>query len=83
MLLQQIDSGVSIFEPFLRTPEKLAEFDDTVERLREMERLGFVRQLFVQTRTHQGQERVEMVMVVGGLTEEGQRLLTEHQTHAN
>jgi hypothetical protein len=29
-LLKQIESGVTIFEPFGRTPEKLREFDDTV-----------------------------------------------------
>lgn len=46
-LLRQIESSVTIFEPFGCTPEKLREFDDTVARLREMERLGLIRQLRV------------------------------------
>ncbi|MDQ3252900.1 MAG: hypothetical protein M3R15_03160 [Acidobacteriota bacterium] len=45
-MLKQIESGVKIFEPFGRTPGKLREFDDTVARLKEMERLGLIRQLF-------------------------------------
>ena len=48
-LLKQIDGGVTIYEPFARTPERLREFADTVARLEEMKRLGLVRQLFMQT----------------------------------
>ena len=76
-LLKQIASGVVIYEPFRRDPQGMAEFQDTVHRLREMERLGLVGQLFVQTRTSRDAEVVEMVMVQGGLTHEGQRLLDE------
>lgn len=76
-LLKQINDGVQIFEPFLRTPEKMQEFDDTVARLQEMEDLKLIRKLFVQTRTYRGEESVDFVMVVGGLTEEGQRLLEQ------
>ena len=42
-----------------------------------MEGAGLVGRLFVQTRTLFGEERVEMVMVNGGLTDEGGRLLQE------
>ncbi len=78
-LLRQIESGIVIYEPFLRTPEKRREFDDIVARLQEMERLGLVRRLFTQTRASSGDERIDFVMVVGGLTEEGQRLLCQYQ----
>ncbi len=79
-LLKQIDGGVTIYEPFARTPEKLREFQDTVARLDEMKRLGLVRQLFTQTRTSFGEEQIVMVMVVGGLTQEGRRLLDQSST---
>jgi len=75
-LLKQIDAGVTIYEPFLRTPEKLQEFDDTVARLQEMEQLGLVKRLFTQTQSSSGSERINFVMIVGGLTEEGKRLLS-------
>ncbi|MDQ3685455.1 MAG: hypothetical protein M3430_07605 [Acidobacteriota bacterium] len=74
-LLRRVDDGVTIYEPFDRTPERLKEFSDTVARLEEMKELGLVRQLFTQTRSSFGEEQVTMVMVVGGLTEEGKRLL--------
>jgi len=76
-LLKQIDSGVVIYKPFARAPEKLREFEDTVARLQEMERLGLVRQFFTQARTLFGEEQIVMVMVVGGLTQEGRRLLDQ------
>jgi len=74
-LLKQIADGVSIYEPFNRTPECLREFRDRVARLEEMKRLGLFRQLFTQTRTSFGEEQI--VMVVGGLTQEGRRLLDQ------
>lgn len=74
-LLRQIESGVVIYEPFGSTAEKLREFDDTVARLQEMERLGLVKRLFTQTRASSGGERIDFAMVVGGLTEEGRSLL--------
>ena len=76
-LLKQINDGVQIFEPFLRTPEKMQEFNDTVTRLQEMEDLKLIRKLFVQTRPCRREESVDFVVVVGGLTEEGQRLLEQ------
>lgn len=79
-LLKQIDAGVTIYEPFARTPEKLSEFQDTVAHLEEIKRLGLVRQLFTQTRTSFGEEQIVMVMVVGGLTQEGRRLLDQSNT---
>lgn len=77
-LLRQIDAGVTIYEPFGRTPDRLREFDDTVARLREMHRLKLVKKLFVQTRAASGAEQITSVIVVGGLTEEGRRLLPDH-----
>jgi hypothetical protein len=74
-------NGITIYEPFRRAAQGMAEFQDTVHRLREMERLGLVRQLFVQTRTSRDAEIVDMVMVQGGLTREGQRLLDEQSGH--
>ena len=81
-LLKQIDAGISIFEPFGRTPETLREFAETVARLEEMKQLGLVRQLFTQTRSSFCKEQIVMVMVVGGLTVEGQRMLSNYDTHA-
>lgn len=74
-LLKQIDAGVTIYEPFNRTPECWREFQDTIARLEEMKQLGLVRELFTQTRTSFGKEETVMVMIVGGLTEEGRELL--------
>lgn len=77
-LLKQIADGVTIYEPFTRAPERLSEFNDTVARLREMEHLGLIGKLFIQTRTSSGAESIEMVMVTGGLTEEGLSVLAQH-----
>lgn len=76
-LIRQIANGVVIYEPFRRDAQGLAEFQDTVHRLREMEHLGLIGRLFVQTRTSRDSEYVDMVMVQGGLTAEGQRLLVD------
>ena len=81
-LLQQVADGVTIYEPFLHTPEGLREFEDTVARLQEMEQLGLVKRLFTQTRTSSGNGQVVMVMVVGGLTDEGRRMLSDHDAYA-
>lgn len=78
-LLNQIDDGVVIFEPFRRTAEGMSEFQDTVHRLREMERLGLVGKLFLQTRVNREGEYVDLVMVQNGFTDEGKRLLTEQR----
>jgi hypothetical protein len=56
-------------------------FQDSVHRLLEIERLGLVLQLFVQTRTSLDAEVVDMVMVQEGLTIKGQRLLDEQSGH--
>jgi len=76
-LLKQISDGVIIYEPFPPDAQGLSRFQDTVHRLREMERLGLVKRLFVQTRPNREAEIVDMVMVQGGLTAEGKRLLDE------
>ena len=76
-LLKQIASGVTIYEPFRRTPHDLKEFEDTVDRLKEMERLGLIRRLFTHTPTDSDGEYIDLAMVQGGLTPEGQRLLEE------
>ena len=80
-LLEQIADGVVIYEPFHRNPEGLREFQDTVHRLEEMERLGLVGRLFIQRKVSHMGEYVDMVMVQGGLTVEGRRLLAEHGGH--
>lgn len=81
-LLRQIADGIVIYEPFPRDARGLSEFQDTVHRLREMERLGLVGRLFVQTRRSRDAEVVDMVMVQGGLTAEGQRLLADQNRQA-
>lgn len=79
-LLKQIADGIVIFEPFRRDSEGMREFQDTVHRLQEMERLGLISRLFIQRRTHRSQEYIDLVMVQGGLTVEGERLLAEQQS---
>lgn len=81
-LLRQLADGVVIYEPFRRDTQGMAEFQDTVHRLREMERLGLVGRLFEQTRTSRDAEVVDMVMVQGGLTIEGQRLLANQSNQS-
>lgn len=82
-LLKQIADGVVIYEPFRRDAEGLRTFQDTVHRLREMEELGMIGRLFIQKRDHRGDEYVDMVMIQGGLTVEGRRILEgqERQSH--
>lgn len=74
-LLKQIAGGVVIYEPFRRDAQGMREFQDIVHRLQEMERLGLVGRLYIQRRTNQCAEYVDLVMVQGGLTVEGERLL--------
>ena len=81
-LLRQIADGVVIYEPFRRDAQGMAEFQDTVHRLREMERLELVGRLFMQTRTSRDAEVVDIVMVQGGLTIEGQRLLADQSNQS-
>jgi hypothetical protein len=77
-LLNQVADGIVIYEPVRRDRQGLSEFQDIVHRLREMERLGLIGRLFEQKRTSRGAEVIDLVMVQGGLTAEGQRLLAEH-----
>ncbi len=78
-LLLQIKGGVAIYEPLGRTPWDLQKFQDTVERLKEMEREGQINRLFLQFRSgFQVEDQIELVMVQGGLTDKGERLLEQH-----
>lgn len=79
-LLKSINEGITIYEPMRRTSQELTEFQDTVARLLEMERTGLVGRIYTQTREIAGAEYYDMAMVTGGgLTDEGKRILTEHQ----
>lgn len=78
-LLKQIAGGIVIFEPFRRDTDGMREFQDTVHRLQEMERLGLVGRLFVQKRMGRGEEYIDLVMIQGNLTAEGKRLLAEQE----
>ena len=77
-LLEQLASGVYIFEPFYRSGRELQEFQTTVERLQEMKELGLVQYIWTQKREIAGCEYYDMAVVRGGLTEEGERLLAEY-----
>jgi len=78
-ILKQIASGVTIYEPFGRTPHDLQKFQDIVIRLQEAEREGLVKQLFLQYRAgHQGEDQIELVMVQGGLTDAGEKIMKEN-----
>ena len=77
-LLKQIASGITIYEPYPRTSQALVEFQDTVARLQEMERLGLVTHVWTQVREIAGTQYYDMAMVTRGLTEDGERLLAEH-----
>ena len=78
-LLKQISDGIIIYEPFHLTTQGIAEFQDTVHRLQEMERLGLIRRLFTQSRTNSAGEFINLAMVQGGLTQEGEQMLAEYQ----
>lgn len=78
-LLKRIADGIVIYEPFPRDSQGMREFQDTVNRLQEMEQLGFIGRLFIQTRSSQGEEYIDLVMVQGGLTLEGKQLLAEQE----
>ena len=78
-LLKQIDEGIQIFEPFRRTSRELVEFQDLVARILEMESLGLIKRTFTQKREIAGAEYYDLIMVLGGLTAEGERLLAEHR----
>ena len=81
-LLKQIGGGVVIYEPFRRDPQGMLEFQDTVHRLQEMERLGLVGRLFLQKRAGRDEGYIDLVAIQGGLTAEGQRLLNEESIRA-
>jgi hypothetical protein len=78
-LLKRIADGIVIYEPSRRDAEGLREFQDTVHRLQEMERLGLVGHLFVQRQTNRNEDYIDLVMVQGGLTDEGKRLLAQQE----
>jgi hypothetical protein len=78
-LLEQVASGISIFEPFYRTPDAMQEYQDLVHRLQEMERCGLIGRLWTEVRETAGVEHYISVMVIGGLTSEGERLLAQRQ----
>jgi len=82
-LLAQIKSGIIIFEPFRRTPQEIAEFQDTVERLQELKQLNLIRSLFTERRAFADGEHCILAMVQGGLTADGEQLLIEHQDHVS
>ena len=78
-ILKQIDGGISIFEPLRRPSRELVEFQDTVARILEMENLGLIGRTFTQKREIAGAEYCDLIMVQGGLTAEGKRLVAEHR----
>ena len=80
-LLKLIAEGVIIYELFRRDAEGLRTFQDTVGRLQEMERLGMIGRLFILRRDHRGEEFIDLVMVQGGITIEGRRLLDGQKSH--
>jgi len=82
-LLKQIADGVVIYEPFRRDAEGISEFQDTVHRLQEMERLELIGRLFMEKRTSRGEEQIDLVMIQGGLTPEGQRVLAENSKESS
>lgn len=77
-LLEQIKSGICIFEPYRRTPQEISDFQDTVYRLQEIKRLGLIRNLFMEKRANADGEYCSLAMVQGGLTPEGERLIEEN-----
>ena len=78
-LLEQIASGIVIFEPLYRRGRELLEFQATVERLLEMHQLGLVHQVWTQKREIAGTEYYDMAVVRGGLTTGGEQLLEEQR----
>ena len=58
-LLEQLASGIYIFEPFYRRERELQEFQTTVERLLEMKELVLVHYLWLQKREIAGYEYLD------------------------
>ena len=77
-LLERVAQGITIWEPFRRSGPEMAEFQDTAARLLELERQGLIGRCITQTNQTAGQDYYDLVMVQGGITDEGQRLLNEH-----
>ncbi len=78
-LLEQIASGIVIYEPFYRRGHELLEFQALVERLLKMHQLGLVHQVWTQKREIAGTEYYDMAVVRGGLTAEGEQLLAKQR----
>jgi len=81
-LLEQIASGILIFEPYFRHGYDLEGFQDLVHRLKEMEQLGLVGRVWTQVRESGGREHYNLAMVTGGLTADGERLLSQQRGQA-
>jgi hypothetical protein len=78
-LLEQIASGIQIFEPYFRHGYDLEGFQDLVHRLKEMEHLGLVGRVWTQVRESGGKEYYNLAMVTNGLTNEGEQLLAAYR----
>jgi len=59
----QIDSGITIFEPFHRTSAEMVAFQETVQRLQELFQLGLMRRVFTQVHNIAGQDYYDLAMV--------------------
>jgi len=78
-LLEQIESGISIFEPYHRKASDMVEFQHTVECLFEMKRLGLIRHAYTEKHVIAGREYCDLISVPGGMTEEGRELLRQYR----
>jgi len=63
--------------------ECLNELQSTVLSLQETKRLGLVGLLFIEKRISHGAEPIDFVMIQGGLTPEGQRVLAENSKESS
>ncbi len=78
-LLRAVDQGTRVFAPALPTKESLAEFQETVNRLRKMETQKYIAEISsLNVINSEGESRIDRVRVKGGLTEKGHAVLAHY-----
>ena len=70
-LLEQIESGITIFEPFYRRSKELLEFQQLVETLLELEAEKLIGRVWTQQQHISGVDYYDVAVVYSGMRDEG------------
>ena len=76
-LLDQINSGICIFEPARRRSKDVVEFQETARHLLELEKAGLIGKCVVREAEIAGISYFDMLYVCHGLTGAGQAALQQ------